>query len=317
MIEALSAAGFATSVRDGGEDSLLVFVRILSDKLLNSQVYRSRVQDWLYGVRSHSPNKDIGRYFEEEPVSEAERLRLAYTLITKPKNEGGAGITPKTAQWKFVTTVFPLHDHAFNKSWLKRWSTKYFLDKTDIDQIRDKFGEKVAFYFAFLQSYFTFLLFPAAFGFAAWLLLGKFSLLYALVNSLWAVVFFEYWKVKEHDLAVQWGVRGVSKIQHPRPQFHFEGEAQDPITGEVVRLYSPFKRLGRQLLQLPFALACVVILGGLIAGCFAIEIFISEVYSGPFKQYLVSLYSGSDPVLLTGFSTFVIQESLTQTILLP
>ena len=201
--------------------------------------------------------------------------------------ENWVGVTPKTGQWKYVLSIFPLHNHAFNRAWIKQWGTKYFLDESDLGDIRDKFGEKVAFYFAFLQSYFTFLLFPAAFGFGAWLILGQYSSLYAIVNCLWSVVFFEYWKKKEVDLAVQWGVRGVSKIQHPRPQFEFEREAHDPVTGEIVKVYSPYKRLQRQLLQLPFALACVLVLGSLILTCFSIEIFISEVYDGPFKQYLV------------------------------
>ena len=288
LIEALSEVGLTTEVRSGGKDSLLIFTKIVSDQLLMSQVYRYRVQDWLYGIRISTPSKDLKEYFKDEPVTEAERLRLVYLLITKPRNEAGAGITPKVGHWKFVDSIFPLHNHAFNKSWIKQWSTKYFLDEQDIDQIRDKFGEKVAFYFAFLQSYSRFLLFPASFGLGAWLLLGQFSWLYAIINSLWSVVFFEYWKVKEIDLAVQWGVRGVSKIQRPRPQFLFDREAQDPITGEIVKVYSPFKRLAHQLLQLPFAVACILVLGGLIASCFAIEIFISEVYTGPFKQYLVS-----------------------------
>lgn len=287
LIQALSAVGFATEVRNGGKSSLLVFTKIASEALLKNQVYRSRLQDWLYGVRIAAPNQDLGKYFEDEPVSEAERLRLAYLLITKPRNEGGAGIIPKTGQWKNVSSIFPLHDHIFNRNWIKQWSSKYYLDEEDINQIRDRFGERVAFYFAFLRAYFAFLLFPAAFGFAAWLLLGQFSWFYAIVNTLWSVIFFEHWKTKETDLAVQWGVRGVSKIQHPRPQFQFEREAQDPVTGEVIRIYSPFKRLARQMLQVPFALACVSILGGLIVGCFAIEIFITEVYTGPFKQYLV------------------------------
>lgn len=220
-----------------------------------------------------------------------------YLLITKPKAEGGAGVTPKLGQWKFVSSVFPLHNHAFNRNWLKQWSQKYMLDENDINEIRDKFGEKVAFYFAFLQSYFQFLFFPAAFGFGAWLILGQFSLFYAVVNCLWCVVFFEYWKKKEVDLAVQWGVRGVSRIQHPRTEFQFERQTQDPVTGEVIKIYSPLKRLQRQLLQLPFAIACLLVLGTLIASCFSIEIFISEVYSGPFKTYLVFLPT----VLLTIF----------------
>jgi hypothetical protein len=87
---------------------------------------------------------------------------------------------------------------------------------------------------------------------------------------------------------VQWGVRGVSKIQHKRPDFQHERVVNDPITGEEIKVYSPVKRLARQLLQVPFAIAAASVLGSLIAGCFAIEIFISEVYDGPFKAYLVS-----------------------------
>jgi anoctamin-10 len=288
LVEALASVGFATEVRQGADaTSLLIFIRIVSDRLIADNVYHSRVQDWLFGVRTAAPGQDLVKYFDAEPVTEAERLRLAYLLITRSRNEGGAGISPGTGRWRYVASVFPLHDHAFNRSWIKQWSTKYLLDEEDLSNIRDKFGEQVAFYFAFLQSYFSFLLFPATFGLGAWLVLGQFSWFYAVVNCLWSVVFFEHWKTKEVDLAVRWGVRGVSKIQHPRPQFQFEKEALDPVTGEVIKVFSPIKRLARQLLQIPFALACLVVLGGLIATCFAIEIFITEVYSGPFKQYLV------------------------------
>lgn len=309
LIQALADTGFATEVRHGDNDSLLIFTKIASEKLLIGQVYRYRLQDWLYGIRISAPDKDQAKHMQEEPVTEAERLRLTYELITKPKNEGGAGITPGQGTWKYVDCIFPLHDHIFNKNWIKEWTSKYALDDGDLDRIRDRFGEKVAFYFAFLQSYSTFLLFPAAFGFAAWLLLGQFSWFYALVNSLWSVVFFEYWKVKETDLSIQWGTRGASKIQQPRPQFQHEREAQDPVTGEVIKVYSPFKRLQRQLLQVPFALGCVAVLGSLIASCFAVEIFISEIYNGPFKQYLTFIptiiLTGMIPTLstlLTGFA---------------
>ena len=288
LVEALTSVGLTTEVRPDDE-SLLIFLKIASLDLLQTQAYRSRLQDWLQGVRTGAPDKDLSRSFEDEPVTDAERLRLVYLLITRPKNEGGAGIAAKTGQWKYVDSVFPLHDHAFNKTWLTHWSTKYFLDESDLTEIRDKFGENVAFYFAFMQSYFKFMLFPAAFGFGAWMVLGSFSWLYALVNCLWSVVFFEFWKKKEVDLAIQWGVRGVSSIQHPRPQFHFDHEAEDPVTGEVVKVFSPFKRLKIQLLQIPFAIACIVVLGATIVAGNSLEIFINEVYKGPFKQYLVSI----------------------------
>ncbi|KAJ2905478.1 calcium-activated chloride channel-domain-containing protein [Zalerion maritima] len=287
LILELTNIGLATEVRAGEKSSLLVFLKAASEKYLKSHAYKARLQDWLHGVRLAAPDKDVAKYFEEEPVSEAERLRLIYLLITKPKNEGGAGISPQSGTWKYVQSVFPLHNHAFNRAWIKEWSTKYILDDSDITKIRDKFGEKVALYFAFLQAYFKFLVFPAAFGFGTWLLIGSFSWLYAIANSLWTVVFFEYWKQKEADLAVQWGVKGVSRIQHRRPEFQFDRETEDPVTGEIVKVYSPVKRLKTQLLQVPFAITCAVVLGFLISIAYSIEIFISEVYNGPGKSVLV------------------------------
>ncbi|KAI0191734.1 plasma membrane stress response protein-like protein [Xylaria flabelliformis] len=286
LVEVLTKVGLASEVRHGDNSSVLVFVKVASNQYLASQIYRERLQDWLYGVRASAPEKDITKAFENEPVTEAERLRLVYLLITKPKNEGGAGITPKVGQWKDVISIFPLHDHSFNSTWIKAWSTKYFLDEEDLDRIRNKFGESVAFYFAFLQSYFAFQFAPAAFGVGAWLILGRYSWLYAFANSLWSVVFFEWWKKKEVDLAVQWGVRNVSRIQHARTQFQWDHEAPDPVTGELVKYYPPTKRLQTQLLQVPFALACVSVLGALYIFCFGVEIFLTEVYNGPFKSYL-------------------------------
>jgi hypothetical protein len=66
-------------------------------------------------------------------------------LITNPTSEGGAGITAKSGEWKDVESVFPLHDHEGNKKLMKKLSTSYFLSTEDLDEIRDKFGEKVCF----------------------------------------------------------------------------------------------------------------------------------------------------------------------------
>ena len=62
---------------------------------------------------------------------------------------------------------------------------------------------------------------------------------------------------------------------------------KDPITGETLHTFSAAKRLGRQALQIPFAILAGAVLGSLIVVCFGIEIFVSEVYSGPMKSILV------------------------------
>jgi hypothetical protein len=131
------------------------------------------------------------------------------------------------------------------------------------------------------------LAFPAAFGFSAWVLLGHFSPIYAVFNVFWCVTFVEYWKRQELDLGIRWGVRGVSAIQEKRKYFKPEKEVKDPITGETLHTFSAAKRLGRQALQIPFAILAGAVLGSLIVVCFGIEIFVSEVYSGPMKSILV------------------------------
>ena len=90
-------------------------------------------------------------------------------------------------------------------------------------------------------------------------------------------------------MGIRWGVRGVSEIQDKRRDFKHDKEVKDPVTGETILLFSSTKRLIRQTMAIPFALLAILALGTIIATCFGIEIFLSEVYSGPFKSILVCL----------------------------
>ncbi|KAL8790484.1 MAG: hypothetical protein Q9213_000636 [Squamulea squamosa] len=305
LMQALARVGLATEVRNGDNCSLLVFVKVGSNKRFAHEVYRTRVKDWLHGVRAAEPAKETQETISGQDLIEAERLRIVHHLITGPVDDGGAGIIPKEGRWKNVESIFPLHDHSFNKEWIKTWSTTTFLKVEDLDQIRDRFGEKIAFYFAFTQNYFAFLIFPAAFGFASWVILGSFSPIYALVNGLWCVTLVEYWKRQELDLSVRWGVKGVAGIQKKRREFQHEKEIQDPVTGETLQIFPATKRLSRQLLQIPFAILATLALGTLIATCFGIEIFLSEVYNGPGKSLLVFLPTGLLTILVPTLTTML------------
>ncbi|KAK3696462.1 hypothetical protein LTR37_017963 [Vermiconidia calcicola] len=289
MLERLSGAGLATEVRKGNDHSVLVFIKVGSDEHMNAEIYRSRAKDWIHGVRSAEPAKDTESALEEDPLTEAERLRVIHGLITHPRDEGGAGITPHKGKWENVESVFALHDHNYNKEWIKKWSTQYLLTPEDLDEIRNRMGEKIAFYFAFTQSYFTFLAFPAGIGAFAWAFLGYFSIWYAIIASLWCVVFVEWWHHQERDLSVRWGVKGVSAMDQKRREFKPEHSTQDPITGETMQIFPAKNRVMRQALSIPFIIIAVTALGTIITSCFAIEVFISEVYSGPLKSLLVFL----------------------------
>ena len=104
---------------------------------------KCRVKDWLYGVRAAQPDREAHSSITKHPLTEAERFRIVYQMITDPREDGGAGITPKEEPWENVESVFPLHDHKFNKEWMRTWSTTTFLKTEDLDEIRNRLGEKV------------------------------------------------------------------------------------------------------------------------------------------------------------------------------
>lgn len=87
------------------------------------------MKDWLHGVRAAAPDKETQRSLDKEPLTEAERLRIVWQLITLPESEGGAGITPGHGQWALVESVFPLHDHEFNKvGFYGLWALRFRAD---------------------------------------------------------------------------------------------------------------------------------------------------------------------------------------------
>ncbi len=200
---------------------------------------------------------------------------------------GGAGVTPAFGRWKNITAIYPLHNGRTNRELLTRLSKRIFLTTEDLDQIRDLWGPKTAFYFAFIQTYFRSLMFPCAAGVLAWAFLPKYSLIFALFVGVWCTVFLEYWKIKQTDLAIRWNVRGVGDLKTNRPQFRYEKTFVDSA-GRVRHYFPRWKRILRQLVVVPFVLVSTLFLGVLITFVFAIETFVSEAYNGPYKFYLVT-----------------------------
>jgi hypothetical protein len=102
------------------------------------------VKDWVHGIRTEAPDKDTQKAVKDEPLYEAERLRIVYQMVTNPTEEGGAGITPKIGEWKCVESIFALHDEEFNKRWIKELSNSSVIKPKQLDEIRNMFGEQVS-----------------------------------------------------------------------------------------------------------------------------------------------------------------------------
>ncbi|OQD75791.1 hypothetical protein PENDEC_c006G04357 [Penicillium decumbens] len=264
----------------------------------------SLIKDWLFGITHSLPTGDENTIADAE--TPAEEIRSVYHAVTWQKKLGGAGITPNHGKWKNVTASFPLHDQEACSELLRQWSRKTVLTTQDLDTIRALFGEKVAFYYAFIHCYSLFLVVPAVLGIFGWLYLGPYSIFYGTALCIWCVVFVEFWKIRESDLSLRWGVKGVDVLKVNRVQYEWEKEVDDPITGQVVQVFPGWKQFMRQLLLIPFVSIASVALGGLICATFASEVFISEVYNGSFKGYLEFL-----PTVLFSLSLPAITSFLT------
>lgn len=273
--------------------SLLVF------SLAQNANRSPRVKDWLYAITQSHPGGDKDTIVDGK--FEAEDLLAVYHLVSWPKEMGGAGITPGVGKWENVKSIFPIHNELVNRSLLKHLSRRIFLTVEDFDKIRDLFGSKVAFYFAFIQNYLLFLTFPAFTGIAAWLWLPKYSMSYAILTSIWCSVFLEWWKLQEVDLSIRWQVRGVHKSKINRPEFKYETVTVD-AHGRKTHHFPKWKQIARQGLQIPFFTIATLALGAIISSVFAVEVLISEAYNGPYQDWLVRYMRAmrSRRALLTG-----------------
>ncbi|KAI9151383.1 hypothetical protein HJFPF1_08585 [Paramyrothecium foliicola] len=271
MCNDLAEVGLEVEVRPGEDESLLVFARA-PKHVLRPAVYDLRIKDYLHGITSEHPDASLSAHGVDGDF-EAEDLLSMYHLVNWSKANGGAAITPGFGKWKDVKSIFPIHNDAANTALLGRLSRRLLLSDKDLDRIRDLLGVKVAFYFAYMQTYFLFLFFPALTGIYAWFFLPYYSLIYAIVTLLGCTVFLEYWKIRQSDLCIRWNVRGV-------------GHAKVNRYGHVQSHSARWKQVSRQLLQIPFVVIALLCLGAVITFVFAIEVLISEVYEGTYSFYL-------------------------------
>ncbi|AEO59358.1 hypothetical protein MYCTH_2119594 [Thermothelomyces thermophilus ATCC 42464] len=300
LVEDLESVGLQTELRSGRGQTLLIFVKAPRN-LLGSYVYNSRLKDWLYGVVQTHPGG--GKDTIVDGAFEAEDVLSVYHLVTWPKSNGGAGIIPGFGQWKNVDSVFPLHNEPANLALLRHLSSRLWLTSDDLDRIRNLFGTKVAFYYAFIQDYVVFLTFPAISGLVAWKFLPAYSLTFAILTTVWCTVFLEYWKVRQVDLSIRWDVKGVGAVKITRPQYRWQKIIVDS-TGRRKHYYPKRKQMLRQLLQIPFMITAVVILGVIILGIFALETLISEAYDGPYRdaiEYVPTILLGIALPQVTGY----------------
>ncbi|GKY94550.1 hypothetical protein MPSEU_000420700 [Mayamaea pseudoterrestris] len=129
-----------------------------------------------------------------------------------------------------------------------------------LDSIEQYFGEKVAFYFAWMQHTATHLVFLSFFGLIQFFLQlssGNWDHplrpLFAMIVMLWTFLVLVNWKKRANLLAYHWGTLNYKQQEVTRPQF--KGEyARDEVTGEWIVTYARWKRWLKYLISVPLTL---------------------------------------------------------------
>ncbi|KAI8985984.1 calcium-activated chloride channel-domain-containing protein [Pilobolus umbonatus] len=283
----LSRVGLRFQVRPGKEKGTLLILVNSPMEAIRKEFDQQRARDFLLGVRVDEVDNNEKTLNEQayKDISVAERLRLVYEIITQAESEGGAGISAHVDN--YVESIMPLHDDDFDKKWLKSWSKKWFLDDDDMSTLRNHFGEKIAYYFAFLQFYFVSLSIPALVGTLVYMTHSNtLTIWYSLFMLIWAIVFTEVWKRKEQELAIKWDVRNYSKHEKKRAEYKADKTTRDQVTGEEIPLIPTWQIFARRSASIPGVAVGAFLLSIIVASVFILQLFLHEYYKGPFHQFL-------------------------------
>jgi anoctamin-10 len=182
-----------------------------------------------------------------------------------------------------LLTVFPLHDVEQLEQLQRSWSWL----KPPVELVRNYFGESVALYWSFAETYTWFLTLVAALGAAEFVCeyngvnyIGS-NLLFSFFNLLCLAVFFEAWKRKAARHSFHWGTAGKLRRKPPRPEYRGE-LATNPTTGRPEMYYPANKRVKKILLvSLPITVLCLLLAFGLMLASFEADRLLAELLVDP------------------------------------
>eukprot|EP01119_Soliformovum_irregulare_P017174 TRINITY_DN5054_c0_g1_i1.p1 TRINITY_DN5054_c0_g1~~TRINITY_DN5054_c0_g1_i1.p1 ORF type:complete len:718 (+),score=198.14 TRINITY_DN5054_c0_g1_i1:149-2155(+) len=174
-----------------------------------------------------------------------ERSEIILHLIQATRARGGAFVdVASLIARKEMMMCFPLHDLEKKDELLRTWVKRPWTQSLSqpLDQIRGYFGEYIAIYFAWLEHYTRWLVFPAIIGLLGGILgfiIGfdnYFVPFYAIFIALWATLYLEYWKRSNSVLINTWDIKGVNSQERVRPAFMGERRYGVYVNGIFVQL---------------------------------------------------------------------------------
>ena len=167
-------------------------------------------------------------------------------------------------QERNLLTVFPVHDTEELGKLRAYWRSSNPLSPP-LDQIRNYFGESVALYWSFAESYTKLLVLITIFGLIEWFCETQginhvySNVAFSFLNLFCLALFCEIWKRQSNEHSFFWGTSGKLRLKPPRPEYRGDLR-KHPVTGKLEMYYSEKKRLKRMfLVSIPVTILCLVV----------------------------------------------------------
>ena len=180
-----------------------------------------------------------------------------------------------------LLTTFPLHDYEERERLEASWTRARIL-APPLDLIRNYFGENVALYWSFAETYTWLLVTMAVLGAVQWVLSKMdinplcINVAFTSLNLIILAFFCEFWKRKSREHSFFWGTSGHLRLKRPRPEYRGELR-RHPVTGNLERYYSSWERKKKiAFVSFPVTLIYLILASAFIVLKFEAEKFIED-----------------------------------------
>lgn len=217
---------------------------------------------------------------------------------------------------KIVCNYYPNHEPERVKWFQSNWILSVPWKDAPIDEIRNYFGEEIAFYFAWLSHFTMWLVAPGILGVCVAFFLASRRIeemnrsivgpIFGVLLMIYMTCYLEFWKRRSATLAFKWGVIDFDKREPERPEYEAKETDFNIFTQETFHYYPKEERLKKQLIGLPavlltIAIACTVMVI-ILMWKFVQGLLGPDQQSDPFGQWKIVVPSLCNTVAILVFS---------------
>lgn len=266
LIDFLYDTGFYAQVRDLDENSILIFIKLSSYKF--KELYqKDQMRNYEFGITASIDSR-------------ADKLRIEYEYLS-----GNTSDDLNLDAHKHIGSITPITKSISDTSAFDDVKHHLLLLKNPTSSfLRDNFGSHVALYFEFAKHFIVWLCGLSVLGLVSYFKSKHlFSLTYCVLNLIWGTLFLAFWNKRLLYLVNFWGVANTHLIREHQQEVVAINENFEEKSSFVNKGNDSGVRFVKQLMFIPAALGFAAVLIAYQLGCFVLEIFINEIWDGPYK----------------------------------